>query len=887
MSHTEQLNAALAGRYRIERQVGVGGMAIVYLARDVKHDRRVALKVLKPELGAVLGTERFLAEIRVTANLQHPNLLPLFDSGEADGLLFYAMPFIEGETLRSRLDREKQLPVDEALRIAVSIAGALDYAHRHEVIHRDLKPENILLHEGQPLVADFGIALAVSNAGGNRITQTGLSLGTPQYMSPEQATGDRQIDARTDVYSLGAVLYEMLAGDPPHLGGTAQAVISKVLTERPRSIRISRASIPPQVDASVLRALEKIPADRFATAHDFADALLGRAIALPSDIVTPASVMGASPSQRRTRRPVTSVLPWALALAFAGAALTVWARSRSQAAPPTTRFVLNMPTRQPFAIVNGIPAVLSPDGRAIVYSGDGGPQGKQLYYRRFDELDPHPLAGTDNSSTPFFSPDGKTIGFSQGPSLKTVSISGGAPLTIAPGSFRSPSWVENGDLYLGSPGGLARIRAGQRVPEQLTQPDSSKGEVSHGTPILAPDGKTLVYWLRTVPPRTDHLALLNLDTRKSQDIDGEAANPLGVIDGNLIFGRLDGTINAIPFDPRNLRSLVDAVPVLEGVTRRGTGGVAASLSRNGSLVYVRGGLATQLVVLDETGRLVGTPSEVRDFTDPALSPPAFAPDGRRVAVSIFEGGTSDIWTYDLSTSILSRLTSSRELASSPVWTPDGRRVAYVDRGAGRSIWWVDVDGGRPPEKLASLSDPVRSLTFSPDGNYAVVNVGASTIASAGTASLVLLPLTGDRTPTTLVQTKFSEFDPTISPDSKWLAYKSNATGRFEIYLRPFPGPGGVVQLTAGTAGATDPHWTRDGRLIYRAGDTIVVATLTKGPTPSVAQERRLFQALTPYAASADARHFALLRSTGNDQQVVVVLNWINELRAKLAAAGKK
>jgi serine/threonine-protein kinase len=546
-----------------------------------------------------------------------------------------------------------------------------------------------------------------------------------------------------------------------------------------------------------------------------------------------------------------------------------------------------MPTRQPFAIVNGIPAVLSPDGRAIVYSGDGGPQGKQLYYRRLDELDPHPLAGTDNSSTPFFSPDGKTIGFSQGPSLKTVSINGGAPVTIAPGSFRSPSWVENGDLYLGSSGGLIRIRAGQRVPEQLTQPDSTKGEVSHGTPILAPDGKTLVYWVRTVPPRTDHLALLNLDTRKSQDLDGDAANPLAVLDGYLIFGRLDGTINAIPFDPRNLRSLVDAVPVLEGVTRRGTGGVAASVSRNGSLVYVRGGLATQLVVVDETGKLVGTPSEVHDFTDPALSPPAFAPDGRRVAVSIFEGGTSDIWIYDLSTSILSRLTSSRELASSPVWTRDGRRVAYVDRGAGRSIWWVDVDGGRPPEKLASFSDAVRSLTFSPDGNYAVVNVGASTIASAGTASLVLLPLTGDRTPSTLVQTKFSEFDPTISPDGKWLAYKSNATGRFEIYLRPFPGPGGVVQLTAGTAGATDPHWTRDGRLIYRSGDTIAVATLTKGPTPSVAQERRLFQALTPYASSADAKRFALLRSTGNDQQVVVVLNWINELRAKLAAAAKK
>src|SRR3990170_750647 len=244
MDAVAQLNAALTGRYEVEREIGAGGMATVYLARDVRHDRRVALKVLRPELGAVLGVERFLAEIKVTANLQHPNLLALFDSGEAEGLLFYVMPYVEGESLRARLDREKQLPVDEALRIAGAVASALDYAHRHQVIHRDLKPENILLHEGQPLVADFGIALAVSNAGGNRITQTGLSLGTPQYMSPEQATGDRAIDGRTDIYSLAAVTYEMLVGDPPHIGSTAQAIMARVLTEKPRSVRTTRPTVP-------------------------------------------------------------------------------------------------------------------------------------------------------------------------------------------------------------------------------------------------------------------------------------------------------------------------------------------------------------------------------------------------------------------------------------------------------------------------------------------------------------------------------------------------------------------------------------------------------------------------------------------------------------------
>src|SRR4051812_10828418 len=273
MVTTDALAAALEGRYTIERLVGEGGMAKVYLARDVRHKRLVALKVLRPDLGAVVGVERFLAEIQVTANLQHPNLLPLFDSGAAGDLLFYVMPYVQGESLRARLDREKQLPVEEAVRLATAIAGALDYAHRQGVIHRDLKPENVLLQEGQPLVADFGIALAVSNAGGARITQTGLSLGTPHYMSPEQATGDRAIDGRTDIYSLGAMLYEMLAGDSPHLGSTAQAIIARVLTERPRSVRLSRPHVPANVDAAIERALEKLPADRFATAREFATAL--------------------------------------------------------------------------------------------------------------------------------------------------------------------------------------------------------------------------------------------------------------------------------------------------------------------------------------------------------------------------------------------------------------------------------------------------------------------------------------------------------------------------------------------------------------------------------------------------------------------------------------
>ena len=270
---TARLTTALADRYKIEGHLGEGGMATVYLAHDLKHDRKVAIKVLRPELAAVIGAERFLAEIKTTANLQHPQILRLHESGEVEGTGFYGMPFVEGESLRDRLNREKQLPVGDAVRIATEVAGALDYAHRHDVIHRDIKPENILLHEGRALVADFGIALAAAKTGGTRMTETGMSLGTPHYMSPEQAMGERDLDARTDIYALGCVLHEMLAGEPPFTGPTAQAIVAKVMTDEPTPIGKLRKTTPVNLEEAIATALQKLPADRFVSAAAFARAL--------------------------------------------------------------------------------------------------------------------------------------------------------------------------------------------------------------------------------------------------------------------------------------------------------------------------------------------------------------------------------------------------------------------------------------------------------------------------------------------------------------------------------------------------------------------------------------------------------------------------------------
>jgi serine/threonine protein kinase len=303
------LNAALAGSYTIASEIGVGAFLTVYLARDDRNDRLVALKVLKPEISGVLVVERFLAEIRVTANLQHPNLVPLFDCGHADRTLYFVTPYVEGENLRRRLDREKQLPVDEAIRISAAVGRALDYAHRNGAIHRDLRPENILLKDGEVFVVDFGIALGIWNAGGAKLTQRGVSVAMPQYMSPEIATGDRTVDSRADIYSLAAITYEMLVGEPPHTGPTPHAIVSKLLTETAKPVRMSRPTVPEHTDAAVSRSLSRFPAERHATARDFVEGVTGRSLTPPRPMVMP---------QTRTMSPIRQALPW-FGIALAGA----------------------------------------------------------------------------------------------------------------------------------------------------------------------------------------------------------------------------------------------------------------------------------------------------------------------------------------------------------------------------------------------------------------------------------------------------------------------------------------------------------------------------------------------------------------------------------------
>ena len=433
-----RLNAALEGRYAIERELGEGGMATVYLADDIKHQRKVALKVLKPELAAVVGAERFLAEIKTTANLTHPHILPLHDSGEADGFLFYVMPHIEGESLRERIDREKQLPVDEAVKIATDLAEALDYAHRHKIIHRDIKPANILIHEGRPLIADFGIALAVGVAGGGRLTETGLSVGTPHYMSPEQATGDQAVGVATDIYALGAVLYEMLIGDPPYMGSTAQAILGRIIAGKVASATEERASVPANVDAAISKALEKLPADRFTEAQAFAGALRDPGFRHGNEILAVVDRVG-------LWKPLAIGMT---ATAVGLAALLVLGPVRFRAAEsprPVVRTFLELPSNT--YLLPNPQLALADDGSVLVVTArvDGR---DMLIQHRLDVLDDfRVIEGEEYAGTPVISPDGQALAFAKLAGLHQVPLEGGATVEVVTGPTLAGDWATDGTIY--------------------------------------------------------------------------------------------------------------------------------------------------------------------------------------------------------------------------------------------------------------------------------------------------------------------------------------------------------------------------------------------------------------------------------------------------------
>jgi serine/threonine-protein kinase len=879
-----QLTAALADRYVIDREIGAGGMATVYLARDLKHDRPVALKVLNPELGAILGIERFLAEIRVTANLQHPNLLPLFDSGEAAGLLFYVMPYVEGESLRVRLDREKQFPVEDAVRISVAVANALDYAHAHGVIHRDLKPENILLQSGQPMIADFGIALAVSKAGGNRITQTGLSLGTPQYMSPEQATGDRVIDGRSDIYSLAAVTYEMLTGEPPHIGNTAQAIIARVLTDRPRPIRATRSAVPENVEETLARALEKLPADRFGTAHEFAASLEGRS---PTSGTRAAASAPAPRRPSRMRDPVVLALGAALVIALgaAGFALRPGGSPGSPLRP--VRFVVF--AGDSVHPVSGFPwpAAISPDGGTIVFSALRPPKDQMFYVLRTDQLEAQPVPGTEGAFQPIFSPDGQWLEFEVTGKERKVRLDGSAPVNISGGgAANGADWTSRNELILGSQGsmsGLSRVNAAGGELSVLTHPDSAHGEFNHLWPIAFPSGKTVAFVLWYGELSASQLALVSVDDGKVAHLGLKGVRPLGVLDDRLVYLQADGAVMAVAIDERGKRAVGNPVPVHDPVTvlSGNNGNSDVFLSKGGALIIARGADMGELGWFDRDRTFHAITKDPRPFAEPRISP-----DGKKIAVLIQAGQQIDLWIDDLPTSTLSRITSMGSVSCAE-WRPDGKDLFIVNA---RSEFYLQAaQGGTPPRPVGKMSDLATCGTMSPDGRSMVVEA-----LIQNTWDLWTVSRDSGVASKAYVTSPATDWGGRFSPDGKWIVFSSDETASHEVYVRSFPDPSAKVQISAG--GGATPTWSRDGkRITYAVGDAIVRARTAGPPSFQVLSRDTLLASgaglgfgagAANYDLSADGNRILGIRPLRRGLQLIAAPNWIVEYRERIAAAGK-
>ena len=888
----DRLTVALADRYAIEREIGAGGMATVYLAEDLKHKRKVALKVLKPELSVILGGERFLNEIKVTANLQHPNILPLYDSGEADTLVYYVMPYVEGDTLRDKLDREKQLGVDEAVRIAEGVAAALQYAHEHDIVHRDIKPENILMQSGQPLVADFGIALAVSQAGGARLTETGLSLGTPHYMSPEQATGDRELDARSDIYSLGAMVYEMLTGDPPHVGSTAQAVVAHILTEEPQDLAARRHTVPPHVAATVHKALEKLPADRFASAGRFSAALTDPTLTATTLVRAAAEAAGAWRWNRLSR-----ALAGAAALALIVAA---WAVTRPGPQPqpvPLGRYSLKLASGQELMAVFGPRFALAPDGSRFVYQGPGQGTQTQLWIRERDQLDATPLRGTEAACCPSFSPDGQAVAFLTAQvELRVVSLVGGPPVMLLDSGMveqtlygGSLDWGTDGFLYVSTYEGLARVPAQGGDLELVATLDSARGERTHGWADVLPNGRGAIV------------------TLLPQDLFDRSAYVIGVADfstggirtlvqgvyaryaptGHLAFVQDDGVLLAAPFDQARLELTGPPVPLLEGVQVKFAGAAEFALSDAGDMLYWAGtAAADRLVWVERDGSEAEfEPGWTGDFRTLALSP-----DGTQLAVSIGRSfAPEDIWVKHLSAGPPTKLTFEGSVNWRVSWAPDGQSVVFVsDRDGGSTVFTKRADGSGAAVQVHEEVRPVFEAIWSPDGQWLVYRTDNQ---AAGQGDILALRPGVDSVAVELVATPFEEVSPTISPDGRWLAYASDESGTREVYVRPFPNSQDAVWLIS-TEGGSEPLWSRsEPELFYRSGaGDLVAATVVAGPTFALGSQHVLFSAANyaplqfnrAYDVSLDDTRFVMIRQeTTTTGDLVLVQNWFEELRNRV------
>jgi len=887
------------GHYEIQQLIGAGGMGEVYRARDPRLDRTVAVKVLPAHLSSQPELrERFEREARTISSLNHPHICTLFDVGRQDDIEFLVMEYLDGETLAARL-KKGPLPLDQALAFAIDIADALDKAHRQGVVHRDLKPGNIMLTATGPKLLDFGLAKFTTGASvSNRsvlqtqgasqgptidaLTAQGTILGTLQYMPPEQLEG-QETDARADIFAFGAVLYEMITGRAAFQGKSQVTLISAIISSEPSPASTLRPEVPPLLDHVIKRCLAKNPDYRWQTASDLFQELKWIVEDKP---VTTASAAAAPVSRAKGR--LWMAIGAVLAVSLMVVLSWIYVRAPAPESVPLRLSILP-PVDSSFPLSSGgapWPS-LSPDGRRVVF-GAVAKDGKQrLFLQQLDSDTPQPLAGTEDATQPFWSPDGRFIAFFAQNRLRKIDTAGGAPQNICPvtGAEREGSW--GGDdtiVFAAGSSSLWRVAAAGGEARPATELDKSTGETSHMYPSFLPDGRHFLFLAQGQGESAKNsISIGSLDSKSIKHVLSINSKAQYAAPGYLLYVR-DGALVAQPFDLKRLQADGQASPVVQNIRHTVASGIAAFSTANNGMIAYRTGQATeyfQLGWFDRSGRELNRFGQPESYFNPELSP-----DGTRVAVERLGESNRDIWELELARDVFSRLTSDPGSEVKPIWSHDGSKMVYTQINNTQinnsSLVLKPVGGGTREEVLVKIDLPFGPLAddWSPDGKSILFDAGL-------VPDLWILPLEGDRKPHRLMETRFAENEARFSPNGSWITYTSNESGRPEVYAQSFPSNENKIQIS--TNGGSKARWSRDGKeIFYLATDEKLMAVTVSGEKKlEVSRPQPLFDTSTgilstmnrgwrqPYDVSADGKRFLFLTSVQAkvSPPVSVLVNW--------------
>jgi len=879
------------GSYEILAAIGAGGMGQVYRARDASLRRDVAVKVLSEGVANDADRlARFEREAHVLASLNHPNIAAVYGLERLDGTPLLIMELVPGQTLADRM-KNGAVAMDEALPIAVQIATALEAAHDKGIVHRDLKPANVIVTpEGQVKVLDFGLAKHLAGTTGfdsgndlshsptmaGDLASAGLIVGTAAYMSPEQARG-KAVDRRTDIWSFGCVLYEMLTGVPAFAGDTLTDVLAAVINQEPDWSRLP-AETPAAIRALLSRCLQRNPARRVQHAGD-ARIEIEEAMAEPSVHAQES----AAPQSRRSL--VRAIVPWTVA-ALLAIALAVTQLGPQRAAAPraaVTRLELNMPAGVEAGVTSTPSIAISPDGERLVFVGGTGGL-RRLYVRRFDELDSTPIRGTETANICVFSPDGREVAFiSSDRTLRKVSLADGLVSTVASNAEYNgggATWGVDGSITFVRSGALWRVPSNGGEAQQLTWLDGGHNERAHLWPAGVGAHAILFGSVSGTDRTITRIEALSLTTGKRHVVVDDGRNPIHIAGGHLLFFR-NGTLLAATFDSNRLEVTGSPKAVLENISLDQLGSPLVAVSNAGSLAYIATGSSTKrLVWVSREGVEQPVTDASRPYQNPRLSP-----DGGRIVVEVAGG---DLWIQDLARSTFTRLTSGATIGNTfGAWAPDGRRVVYR---ALTGIYEINTDGGGQSRAIPNTSVADIPTSISPDGRtLAFIRQTSETGGDVYTLSLG-----SDTQPAPLVKTSGYDGGGQFSPDGGWMAYVSNESGAFEVSVRPYPGPDRKIQVS--TQGGTHPRWNRNGKeLFYRSGNRMMVVDLSTSPdlklsTPRVLFEQRYAfgsaQTVPNYDVSPDGQRFLMVKDESSAGRLNIILNWFDELNRLVPPTGR-